>query len=118
MRKFFALTLAILAILAILGLAAPASAATSTVNGVTLSCPDIGHVGQPLTCTGSSPYGAFRMYGGPINRLGEGFGTGTSGTYTPRAPGYYTARYSVGAACVGSPNRACPIYVYVGIPVS
>lgn len=124
MRKLF------IAALAALSLAAPATASaftssvtTSTGYTVTLSGPDTAAVGVPATYTATCggapcPYGNFRMFGGYINRLGEGFGVGATGRYTFRAPGFFTARYMVGASCPGSPNRACPIYVYGSTAVS
>lgn len=117
------------AVLCIATLATPAaaSAATSTTtrsDGYTVSItgPTIGKVGVANGYTavcgypggmGACPYGEFRMYGGPINGLGEGFGRGAYGFYTFRAAGSYIARYRVGASCIGSPRLACPIDVYI-----
>jgi hypothetical protein len=110
-----------------LALAAPAAADTATTTRsdgytVTLTGPTQGVVGQPstytATCglagqTGPCPYGEFRMFGGPINRLGEGFGRGATGVYVFRAAGSYWVRYRVGASCIGSPRLACPIDVWL-----
>jgi hypothetical protein len=108
--------------------AAPAVADTATVTTstgyqVTLTGPSTATVGQPTTYTATCgpigwygspcPYGEFRAYGGPINRLGEGFGTGATGRYVFRAAGYYQIRYRVGASCPGSPRLACPIDVWL-----
>lgn len=96
---------------------APTTSATN--SGVTLTGPAPSRVGQPTTysatCGGGAPcpYGEFRAFGGVINRLGEGFGRGATGTYTFRAPGVYSIRYRVGASCPGSPRMACPIDVWI-----
>lgn len=123
MRKF----IAFLAVAASLVAPAAASAFTSTVTRsdgyqVTLSGPDAAAVGVPATYTATCgpigwygspcPYGEFRAFGGPINRLGEGFGTGATGHYTFRAAGSYQVRYRVGASCIGSPRQQCPIDVF------
>lgn len=117
------------AMLCIATLAAPAVAAADTASvtrsdgyTVTLTGPTTGHVGAAsaysATCGGiPCAYGEFRMFGGPINRLGEGFGRGATGFYTFRAAGFYSVRYRVGAQCIGSPNRACPIDVFLGVSV-
>ena len=111
---------------------AEASAATSSVttsSGYTVSItgPASGRVGVPATYTATCgpagavaacPWGEFRAFGGPLNRLGEGFGRGAIGVYTPRAPGFYAMRYRVGAACVGSPRLACPIDVWLNTSVT
>lgn len=119
---------ALAAVLASLVLAAPAAASTSTVTRsdgyrVTLTGPDTATVGTPATYTAkcgpvgyydyACPYGSFRAYGGTINSLGEGFGTGPMGTYSFRTAGTYQIRYRVGASCIGSPRLACPIDVWV-----
>lgn len=123
MKSFLTLLLCI----ATLGAPALASASTSTVtrsDGYTVSITgsSTGAVGMPSTYTavcgmkdqtGPCPYGEFRMYGGTINRLGEGFGRGATGTYTFRAFGWYQVRYRVGAGCIGSPRTACPIDVFL-----
>jgi hypothetical protein len=125
-----ALVAAFCAVIAI-GFSYGAWAATSTATrsdgySVTLTGPGTGTVGvassYSATCgypgaTGPCPYGEFRAFGGPINRLGEGFGRGALGTYTFRAAGSYQIRYRVGAGCIGSPRRACPIdvWVYTGV---
>jgi hypothetical protein len=110
------------AALAVLGFATGASADTaSTTSGyqVALTGPSSARVGQPTTysatCGGgyACPYGEFRAFGGTINRLGEGFGTGAVRAYTFRAPGTYSIRYRVGASCPGSPRLACPIDVWL-----
>lgn len=123
------------AVLCIATLAVPAvaSAATSTVTRsdgytVTMTGPTTGKVGTAsgytATCgypssMGPCPYGDFRMFGGTINRLGEGFGQGAMGFYTFRAPGFYSARYRLGANCIGSTRQACPIDVFInGIAVT
>lgn len=101
--------------------------ATATVTRsdgytVSLTGPVKATVGVPATYTatcgpagqtGPCPYGEFRAFGGVINRLGEGFGRGATGTYSFRATGTYSIRYRVGAACLGSPNQACPIDVWL-----
>jgi|GEM_PF-3606190 len=95
------------------------SASTPSGYQVTLTGPVSAVVGQPTTYTATCgggyacPYGAFRAFGGVINRLGEGFGVGATGTYTFRAPGNYAVRYRMGASCPGSPRTACPISVFV-----
>jgi hypothetical protein len=125
----------LLAVLAAIALFAPATAAASTSTTtrsdgyqVTLTGPDTGLVGVASTFTATCgpigwygspcPYGEFRAFGGPINRLGEGFGTGPMGTYTFRAPGTYQIRYRVGASCPGSPRTACPIDLWLYTVVS
>lgn len=92
--------------------------ATATNQGVTLSGPDTAHVGTPAVYTSNSPYGEFRAFGGPLNRLGEGFGRGLQASYTFRAPGVYQIRLRVGASCPGSPRLACPIDVFVSTSVT
>lgn len=82
---------------------------TATVGVPTKYTATCGPAGQ----TGPCPYGEFRAYGGPINRLGEGFGRGASGSYVFRAAGGYSIRYRVNASCVGSPRLACPIDVWL-----
>lgn len=120
---------ALTAVFCIAALAAPAAAdaATSTVtrsDGYTVSVtgPTTGTVGASSAYTavcgypariGPCQYGEFRMFGGSINRLGEGFGRGATGFYQFRAAGYYSVRYRVGAACIGSPRNACPIDVFL-----
>jgi hypothetical protein len=100
---------------------------TSTVTKdgytVTLTGPNSSRVGQPTTYSatcGGAPclYGEFRIFGGVTNRLGEGFGTGATRTTTFRAAGVYQIRYRVGRSCVGSPNRACPIDVWLSTSVT
>lgn len=113
--------------------ASSALASTSTVTRpdgyqVTLTGPDAGMVGAPATYAATCgpigwygspcPYGEFRAFGGPINRLGEGFGTGATGRYVFRAAGYYQIRYRVGASCPGSPRLACPIDVWLSTTVT
>lgn len=104
-----------------------AGAATSTVTtssgySVSIEGPASATVGVPATYTAvcgsgravsACQYGEFRAFGGPINRLGEGFGRGATGTYAFRAPGFYSIRYRVGASCPGSPRLACPIDVWL-----
>lgn len=123
---------AIIAALAALAFAAPAAhAATTTVDyggyEVSVTGPATGTVGAPSSYTATCgligqqfrcPYGEFRMFGGAINRLGEGFGTGSRGEYTFRGFGFYQMRYRVGASCIGSPRRACPIDVWLSTSVS
>jgi hypothetical protein len=95
------------------------SATTDSGYEVTLTGPVNAVVGTPTsytaTCGGgyACPYGEFRAYGEIINHLGEGFGRGATGTITFRAPGFYSLRYRVGAACQGSPRLACPIDVWI-----
>jgi hypothetical protein len=99
------------------------SATTDSGYEVTLTGPVTAVVGEPAvytaTCGGGfpCPYGEFRTFGGITNRLGEGFGLGDTGTETFRAPGLYSIRYRVGAACPGSPRRACPIDVWINTQV-
>ena len=113
--------------LAILVFAAVASADTASTtyggNTVTLSGPVAAHVGVPTaytaTCYGAPcAYGEFRTFGGPLNRLGEGFGTGAARSYTFRTPGFYQIRYRLGAQCIGSPRLACPIDVFLYVSVT
>jgi hypothetical protein len=125
------LTVAIAAVALAPTTAAVASTSTVTRSDgyqVTLTGPDTATVGVPTTYTATCgpigwygspcPYGEFRAFGGYINRLGEGFGTGASGSYTYRAPGTFQVRYRVGASCPGSPRLACPIDVWVYTVVS
>jgi hypothetical protein len=114
---------ALLAVGAAPAVADTATVTTSTGYQVTLTGPTTATVGVPTTYTATCgpigwygspcPYGEFRAYGGPINRLGEGFGTGATGRIVFRAPGYYQIRYRVGASCPGSPRLACPIDVWL-----
>ena len=110
---------------------APTLATATTTRGdgyiVSLTGPTTATVGAPTTYTatcgpagqtGPCPYGEFRAFGGVINRLGEGFGRGASGFYVFRAAGSYSVRYRVGASCIGSPNRACPIDVFLSTRVT
>lgn len=124
---------ACLALIPFAMLASTAAANTATVTRsdgyqVTLTGPATAKVGAPTTYTATCgpigwygspcPYGEFRTFGGPLNRLGEGFGTGASGSYSFRAIGSYQIRYRVGASCPGSPRLACPIDVWVYTTVS
>ena len=82
---------------------------------VTLTGPDRARVGVPAVYTatcGGAPcsFGEFRAFGGVTNRLGEGFGRGAFGNWTPRAPGLYSIRYRLGMTCGRS---ACPIDVWL-----
>ena len=86
---------------------------------VTLTGPDRARVGVPTAYTATCgpagfvtacQFGEFRAFGGPINRLGEGFGRGASGFWTPRTPGLYSIRYRLGMTCGRS---ACPIDVWL-----
>lgn len=88
-------------------LTGPDSATVGVSTGYTATCGPIGWYGSPC------PYGEFRAFGGVINRLGEGFGRGASGSYVFRAAGGYSVRYRVPASCIGSPRLACPIDVWV-----
>lgn len=89
------------------------TAATAGMSATyTATCGPIGWYGSPC------PYGEFRAFGGVINRLGEGFGTGPVRAYTYRAPGFYQVRYRVGASCPGSPRLACPIDVWLYVAVT
>lgn len=104
---------------------AEASAATSTVTTssgyrVTISGPASATVGAPVAYTatcGGAPcsFGEFRAFGGPINRLGEGFGRGPLGSYSFRAPGLYSMRYRVGMTCG---RQACPVDVFLTTSVA
>jgi hypothetical protein len=88
-------------------LTGPSTATVGSPTMYTATCGPIGWYGSPC------PYGEFRAFGGPINRLGEGFGTGAQGSYVFRAAGAYQIRYRVGASCIGSPRQQCPIDVWL-----
>lgn len=121
----------VLALLPLALCAGVAQADTSlTVYGdemVMLAGPASAHVGEPAMFTAACgtvadfaacPLGEFRAFGGRINRLGEGFGTGFIGYYTFRAPGVYSVRYRVGAHCIGSPRLSCPIDAWISTTVT
>jgi hypothetical protein len=93
-------------------LTGPATATVGVPATFTATCGPIGWYGSPC------PYGEFRAFGGPINRLGEGFGTGAMRAYTFRAPATYQIRYRVGASCPGSPRLACPIDTWLYVVVT
>lgn len=93
-------------------LTGPDTAVAGVSTGFTAKCGPVGY--YDYAC----PYGSFRAYGGPINSLGEGFGTGASGFYVFRSAGFYYVRYRVGAGCIGSPRLACPIDVFLPISVT
>ena len=91
---------------------------------VTLTGPDSARVGVPASYTascgpagfvGPCSFGEFRAFGGIINRLGEGFGRGAMGNWTPRAAGTYSIRYRLGMTCGRS---ACPIDVFLSVSVA
>lgn len=121
-----ATALSALAITATAGADTAPTTSVSTTSGyqVTLTGPASAVVGQPATytatCGGGYPcsYGEFRVFGGVINSLGEGMGRGATASYTFRAPGAYSIRYLVAAACAGSPRRSCPIAVWITTSVS
>ena len=131
MSRVRCMTVVALTVIACLWAAGVAFAQTTTVTRadgytVTLTGPATGKVGQAsaftATCgypgfVGACPYGEFRMFGAGVNRLGEGFGRGASGSYVFRTAGAYSIRYRVPAGCVGSPRLACPIDVWLSTTV-
>jgi hypothetical protein len=121
-----ATALAALALTANAGADTAPTTSASTTSGyqVSLTGPASAVVGQPATysatCGGgyACPSGEFRAFGSVINRLGEGFGRGATGSTTFRAPGTYSIRYRVGQSCPGSPRRSCPIDVWITTAVT